>query len=190
MKRIGIVMLMVFVIIGTSALAFAKDAKSGKMAAGDFEIDGSFGFATGPDDFDSGYGLNFGAGYTLGAVDKNLQVRVDLSYYAFSQDVNAFGFSTSIDYKRVPFTVSARYYFPIIDKLAAFAQAGLETSFDSKESRDAFGTHTKDEVNLGITPGGGVEYFIIPEVSVFAVARWHVISDAYFSMLFGGAYHF
>ncbi|HEX9020240.1 MAG TPA: outer membrane beta-barrel protein [Nitrospirota bacterium] len=185
MKRISIAMLMVFVIFGSSALAFAKSGEA--MTSKAFEIDGSFGWATGPGDFDAGYGLNFGLGYTLGQVDKNLQLRFDLSYYDFSRDV----FFESLDYKRVPFTVSARYYFPIVERLAAFAQAGIETSYDSRDEFDVFGNkHTNHEVNLGVTPGGGVEFFINDSASIFAVARWHLITDSYFSMLFGGAYHF
>ncbi|HEY6010229.1 MAG TPA: hypothetical protein VIX18_02070 [Nitrospirota bacterium] len=187
MKRSVLAVLMVFVIVvGMGSLAFAESG--GAATSKNFEIDGSFGFATGPGDFDAGYGLNFGAGYTLGQVDKNLQIRVDLSYYDFSY-TDWYGYDLS--YTRVPFTVSARYYFPIIERLKAFAQAGLETSFDSYDYYDAFGDkHTKNEVNLGFSPGGGAEYSILPELSVFGLARWHVISDGYFSMQFGAAYHF
>jgi len=191
MKKIAAMVLATFVLLSAATAAFAK-AKSStdtrSMETGNFEVDGSFGFATGPNDFDSGYGLNFGAGYMLTEIDKNLQVRLDLSYFEFSYTPNSPGYD--LNYTRAPFTVSARYYFPIINRLSAFAQAGLEMSFDSKEYVDFGNKHTKNEVNLGISPGGGIEFFINRDVSVFAGGRWHVVSDGYFSTQFGGAFHF
>ena len=191
MNKITAMVLATFVLLSAATAAFAE-AKSStdtrSMETGEFEVDGSFGFATGPNDFDSGYWLNFGAGYMLTAIDKNLQVRLDLSYFEFSYTPNSPGYD--LNYTRAPFTVSARYYFPIINRLSAFAQAGLEMSFDSKEYVDFGNKHTKNEVNLGISPGGGIEFFINRDVSVFAGGRWHVVSDGYFSTQFGGAFHF
>ncbi len=191
MKKAIIATLAVLIVMCAGTMAFAKTAgtSSGTSEAGDFEIDGSFAFATGPGDFDSGYGLNFGAGYTLSAIDKNLQVRADLSYFDFSYSYDLYGYDLS--YTRVPFTVSGRYYFPVIDRLKVFAQAGLEMSIDNFDYVDVFGDkHSKSEVNLGISPGVGVDYLINRNLSVFAVGRWHLISDSYFSMQFGAAYHF
>jgi hypothetical protein len=45
-------------------------------------------------------------------------------------------------------------------------------------------------VNFGITPGGGIEFQVLPDVSIFALGRIHIITDNYFSMQFGAAFHF
>jgi len=171
----------------SSSTAFAKPAQSsGSMWTGNLEIDGSMGIGTGPGDFDSAAGMNFGAGYMLSSINKNLQVRVDLSYYNF-------GFAQlgyDLDYRRIPLTVSGRYYFPVNDKMKAFAQAGIETSFDYFEYADALGKHKKNEVNLGLSPGGGVELMVAQNVSIFVVGRYHLVSDSYVSMQFGAGFHF
>lgn len=158
--------------------------------AGDFSVDGSFGFATGPGSFDQGFGVNFGAGYMLKGIDKNLQARVDLSFFDFDYDYWGGGNAYNLSYTRIPLTVGARYYFPIIERLSAFAQVGLETSYDSFDYYANGEKHSKSEVNLGVTPGGGAEYFFTRNASAFALARVHIITDNYFSMQFGAAFHF
>jgi hypothetical protein len=171
-----------FAIAGTPSTAYA-------MGTDDFELDGAFSFATGPGSFDAGFGFNFGVGYALSALDKNLQARVDISYYDFSYSYSLYGYD--LNYTRFPFTVSGRYYFPIVDRLQAFAQVGLETSYDSYDYVDRAGRkRSKNELNLGVTPGGGIEFFINRNASLFIVGRWHLISDDYFSMHYGAAYHF
>jgi opacity protein-like surface antigen len=192
MKRTAVSILALFFLLSAAPAAFAKAGTSGSLNAGgmhDLEWDGAFSFATGPGSFDAGPGFNFGVGYTLSQVDKNLQARLDVSFYDFSYNYGFFDYD--LHYTRVPFTVSGRYYFPITSRFKAFAQAGLETSFDSFDYVDGFGNkRSKNEVNLGVTPGGGVEFFINRNASIFAVGRWHLIKDDYFSMHFGAAYHF
>ena len=154
---------------------------------GNFEVDGALVFASGPDSFDSGFGLNFGAGYMLSSIDKNLQARIDISFLNFSKD----SFGQTLDYTRVPITISARYYFPLDNRLKLFAQAGIETSFDDKDtSYGYYGKQSKSELNVGITPGGGVDFSINPAVSVFVLGDIHLISDNYFSLQMGCAFHF
>lgn len=182
MKKFATMILAMVLLLSTGTAVFAKSADQR-----DFEVDGSFSFATGPGSFDSGLGVNAGAGYMLNSFVQNLQGRVDIGYYDFSTDF----FFTNLSYTRLPVTVSARYYFPIMDQLKVFGQAGIETSWDSKEFLDGFGfKHTKNEMNLGVSPGAGVEFYIIPQVSVFALGRFHVITDSYFSMQFGAAFNF
>ncbi len=186
------VFIIVFLAFFTGTAAHAKTVRTTSASSdlSGFEIDGSFGFATGPDHFDTGYGLNFGAGYMLGTIDKNLQARVDLSYFDFSYTYG-YGYNYDLSYTRAPLTVSARYYFPIVNRLKAFAQAGLETSIDQFDYVDGAGRkQSKSEINLGVSPGGGVEFFINRDISVFAVGRWHIIDHSYFSGMFGAAYHF
>jgi opacity protein-like surface antigen len=150
------------------------------------EVDGALLFASGPDNFDSGFGLNFGAGYALGSIDKNLQARIDVGFLKFSRDF----YGLSLDYRRIPITIGARYYFPLDNRLKLFAQAGIETSFDDKDSFTGFGKQSKSELNVGITPGGGVDFSINSAVSVFALGDVHLISDGYFSLQLGCAIHF
>jgi opacity protein-like surface antigen len=161
-------------------------AKPLALDTDNLEIDGSFAFASGPGDFDSGFGVNFGAGYMLNTLVKNLQGRVDVGYFDFSRDVPG----TSLSYWRVPITFSARYYVPLLDNLKAFGQAGVETSWDSYEYVDAYGKRSKTQFNIGLSPGAGVELFATKNLSVFGLIRSHWISDSYFSMHFGAAYHF
>jgi opacity protein-like surface antigen len=182
MKRSAIAILTALVLLSTGATVFAAGSNTG-----DLEVDGSFALATGPGSFDSGWGVNAGVGYMLNDVVKNLQARVDIGYYDFSTDF----FFTSLDFTRVPITVSARYYFPISDQLKVFAQAGVEASADSKEFIDVFGfKETKNELNVGLSPGAGVEFWINPQISVYVLGRSHLITDSYITMHFGAAFYF
>ena len=194
MKKTAIAVLVVIFIIGLSQAVFAKSARTSRTttsySSGEYEVDGSFGFATGPGDFGSGFGVNFGFGAMLPTIDPNLQARVDISYFDFSYDYGYLGYGYNLDYTRIPVTFSARYYFPINDRLKAFAQAGLEMSFDSYDYVAAGYKHSESDVNLGLSPGGGIEFTLNPQVSIFALGRIHMISDDYFSMQFGGAFHF
>lgn len=185
MKTLAAITLTMFLLVGGGTAAHAKSATFIDKRM--FEVDGSFAFGSGPGAFDSGGGVNFGAGYLLSTIDRNLQARIDLSYYDFSSDFLGYDLS----YTRIPITVSARYYFPINDRLKAFAQAGLETSFDSFESYEGtVNKHTENEVNFGVSTGGGIEFYVLPEFSIFALGRAHIVTDNYFSMQFGAAFHF
>jgi hypothetical protein len=172
-----------------SVLSVPAFAASGTSSSSNFEVDAALQFATGPDDFDSGYGINLGAGYLLSSIDKNLQARVDIGYLEFSKD---FG----LEYTRIPVVISGRYYFPLDERLKLFAQAGVETSFDSRDELvpvPIFGglaKQTKNELRLGLVPGGGAEFLITPSIGLFAVGSLHLISDGYFSIQFGSAIHF
>lgn len=184
MKKTVFTLLVVFITISTGTMADAKSAGSdGGAISGVYEFDGSLAPATGPGDYDSGIGINFGAGYTLASIDKNLQARFDISFYQFKNDF-PWGSGT---YTRVPFIVSARYYVPIVNRLKAFGQAGLETSIDEFDNS---AHQRQNEVNVGISPGAGIDFFVNPKVSIFALGVAHLISDSYFSMHFGVATHF
>src|SRR5574337_156169 len=177
MEKITLAFLSFFLVTTMATTAFA----AGRPDHGIYEIDGSFGFATGPGDFDSGPGFNFGAGYMLGSVD-NLQGRIDVGLYTFDRN---FAGST-LNFNRVPLVIGARYYFPVSEPFRLFAQAGIETSFDSFDELTAFGfKQSKDEVNLGFTPGGGAELFVNPDLSIFALGRIHLVTDHYASLEFG-----
>ncbi len=184
MKRIVITLVAVLFILCMGTPSYATDPSSHEAATGSvYEFDGSIGPASGPGGYDSGFGINFGGGYNLKEIDENLQARVDLSFYQFNQSFS-WGSGT---YTRVPFIFSARYYVPIVENLRVFGQAGLEASVDSYEN---WANQRKNEVNVGIAPGVGGEFFVNPRVSVFALALEHLISDSYFSMHIGVAMYF
>lgn len=181
MNRSAIAILAALILLTTGSAVFAAGPGSG-----DIEVDGSFGFGTAPGSYDSGYGLNVGAGYMLNGITKDLQGRIDVGYYNFG--------TGDLAYTRIPITVSARYYFPLSDQLKVFAQAGVETSNDYKEYYIAYTPflvkQSKSEVNIGVSPGAGVEFYINPQVSLFMLGRFHAIKDGYVSMEFGGGFHF
>jgi hypothetical protein len=178
---IAVLTVLFFITMGTTS-ALAKTGKS-SATAGNVEVEGSMAVATGPGSYDSGFGVSFGAGYALSDIDRNLQARFDFSYFSFKKDYS-WGSGT---YTRVPFTVSARYYAPVFDKLRVFGQAGVETSMDTF---DDAGHHRNNEVNIGLSPGAGIELIVNPNLSFFAQARAHFISDSYVSMHFGVASYF
>lgn len=187
MKKCNFLFLIAVLVFGMATTVFA----AGSSTSG-AEIDGSVGFGTGPNNFDPAFGMNFGGGYTLPNLP--VQVRADVSYFKFERSV----VGASFKYTRIPFTFSGRYYFPVGDKLKFFAQGGAEVSIDKLESPIFLsttlgllpGTASESKTNFGASAGGGVEFFFNPHASVFGLARFHVITDNYFSMHFGGAYHF
>jgi hypothetical protein len=150
------------------------------------QLDASIGYGSGPNDFDAGFGFNFGGGYNLPSIDKNLQLRMEIGYFMFDRGV----LGTTLDYTRMPFGFGARYYLPVADRLKLFGQATAEISVDEFDVFDAFGKRSESEVNLGATPAVGVDFALSPQLSLFGTASMHLISDSYFSMQFGTAYHF
>jgi hypothetical protein len=181
MKQITILLLaFLMVTAGSEALAARTDRP-------DVEMSGSLAFATGPDVFDDGYGLNFGAGYMMKDISPDLQGRVDISYFLFDRDVP----TGNVDFTRIPVAVGGRYFFPAGENMNLFGEAALEVSFDDAEYVDVLGVkHSETDTNWGVTPGIGAEYFINSNTSLFALGRYHVITDDYFSAHFGAAFHF
>lgn len=181
MKKLMIALLAFTLIAAAAVPVYAAAPK-----AGTWQVDGSLSWATGPDPFDDDFGITFGGGYMLNQID-NMMVRADLSYFSFDRNVAL----TNVDYTRIPILFSGRYYFPMMQNLNLFAEAGLEVSFDEAEFVNLAGVKfTEDEVNVGFTPGGGAQFYLNDSVSLFALARFHVITDDYFSLHFGGAFHF
>ena len=184
MKKTAFILLTAFFTLSMGTMSYAASAGSERTAGlGVYEFDAALGPASGPGDYDGGLGVNFGAGYTLSEIDSNLQARIDISFYHFNHD---FSWGTGT-YTRVPFMVSARYYVPVMDKVRAFGQIGLETSIDNY---DTSGHQSQNKVDVGITPGAGIELFMAPKISVFALALMHLVSDDYASIQFGVATHF
>ena len=185
MKRIVIITAAVLLALSAGTQAFAKSEQMGNA-----EVDASLVWASAPaSGFDSTIGLCIGGG-TM--VDKDIQARVDLTFLTWSESF----FGADLDYSRTPITVSGRYYVPMEQNdLKVFVQGGLELSFDKVEVAmpDFFGGYVKaseSDVHLGITPGAGLDFAIAPQLSIVADVRWHIITDSYFTLQAGVAYHF
>ena len=192
MKCFKRALLCVLLVLGMTTTAFA--------AKGDKELDFTLGFATAPyGNYDLGWGFNVGGGYeffdnfTPGISGDTLQIRGDIGYHTWS----ASEFGVDVTASRVPVTVSCRYYFPIkqVKSLRVYGQAGLEVSFDDVEaSAPVFvGPALKvssSSTNVGLTPGGGIEYMLNQQLFVTADLKEHLISNPYFTMQGGIGFHF
>ncbi len=186
MKKIILITLAVFVVFGMTTTAFAKS--SGSSSPG-VEIDGSLVLATAPaSGFDSGVGVTFGAGMMLPQINKDLQGRVEISYFSWS----ATEFGVDVSYTRIPIDVGGRFFLPAgNEKLKIFVEGMLELSFDSVEVNvPPFGKSSASETHLGLVPGAGLEFKISPALGIVADARWHLITDDYFTVQAGVAAHF
>ena len=175
MKSIRLAMLCVLVTVAMTTTAFA--------AKGDKEIDFGAGLASDPyGGFGVGWGGNLGGGYeffdefTPGISGDTLQLRGDIEFHRWS--AGDFG---NVTVWRLPVTVSRRYYFPIrpVKNLRVYGQAGLELSFDHAS---ADGLSPSSEVNLGVTPGAGVEYRLNNQFFLTAGMNGHLISDPYLTV--------
>jgi opacity protein-like surface antigen len=183
MKRIVIIAVAVLLALSAGTQAFAKSEQMGNA-----EVDASLVWASAPaSGFDSTIGLCIGGG-TM--VDKDIQARVDITFLTWSESF----YGVDLDYSRTPVTVSGRYYIPMDQNdLKVFVQGGLELSFDKVEVGNFFfpGEKTSEsDVRLGITPGAGIDLAIAPQLSIVADLRWHIITDSYFTLQAGVAYHF
>jgi opacity protein-like surface antigen len=195
MKRLTSVVLAVFLVLCITTAASAESSKksSSSVKVGDLEVDASLVLASAPaSDFNTTLGLTIGVGKMLPQIDKNLQGRVEISYFSWS----ASEFGVDVSYTRVPIGAGARYFIPTQDpKLKAFVQGMLELSFDKVEaavSIPPFGAvkSSASETRLGLVPGAGIEYMVQPNLGITADFRVHIITDSYYTLGAGMAYHF
>ena len=187
MKKFVITIAVAFFILASGTLALAKSQQ--ESAA---EMDASLVLATAPaSGFDSTLGITVGAGMMLPHIDKNLQGRIDISYFKWS----ASEFGVDVSYTRIPILASGRYFIPTGDnKMKVYAQGGLELSFDKAEAAVTvpfFGTvkSSASDTNLGLVAGAGLELKINPQMSFVTDIRWHLITDGYFTLQGGLAFH-
>ena len=146
----------------------------------DSDLDTTFGF---------GAGLNipftniFEAGGASGAAD-NLMIRADLSYFSWDGDTGPI----DVEFTRIPLFLGVRY-FVSGDKiksegLGIYAEIGIELSFDEVEVKTPLlGTVSDDEINFGVPIGAGIQYYISEKMYLGFNARFHIISDSYFTFL-------
>src|SRR5574342_972153 len=104
MKRFVLITLAALIACCITATAFAKSA--GSPSSQDVEVDGSLAVASAPaSGFDTGLGVTFGFGAMLPQISRNLQGRVEFSYYEW--DATQFGLD--VTYKRVPVDLGGRF---------------------------------------------------------------------------------
>ncbi len=188
MKRFVLITLAALVLCGMTGTAFAKSAGSSSSQPG-MEVDGSLVLASSPaSGFDTGYGVTFGFGTMLPQLNRDLQGRVEISYFTWS----ASEFGVSVDFTRIPIDVGGRFYLPVgSQNMKVFVQGMAELSFDTVEANvPFFGKTSASETHFGIVPGAGIDIKLSPGLSFVADARWHIITDDYFTIQAGVAAHF
>ncbi len=190
MKRGIFVVVALLVATLLSGNAFAAKASPGYKT----EIDGMLSIATEPaGGFGETIGLGVGMGFDLSDTLKpssgKIFGRVDINYFNWDESV----FGVDVEYTRIPIFVGGRYYIPTHDaKIDIFVEAGLEFSFDKAEAAvvepfPPFNTvrASESDLNIGITPGIGIEVPISNDgLFVGGDARWHMITDDYFTLSF------
>jgi opacity protein-like surface antigen len=188
MKKVLLVLLAVVVL--SAGTAFAGQKKTG------LNLDAFVGLATEPaSGLGNTFGLGVGATLDLAALGAggsgsadDVKLRADISY--FNWDENFY------EFRRIPVFAGARYFFVPAGKgssVSVYGEGGLELSFDKVDVEICFGippfipvtcsTASEDEVNLGLTLGGGLEVPVADNVYIGANLRLHLISDAYFTLL-------
>jgi hypothetical protein len=139
--------------------------------------------------FGFGAGLNipftniFNAGGASGAAD-NLMIRADLSYFSWEGDTGPI----DVEITRIPLFLGVRYFVSgdkiKTEGLGIYAEIGIELSFDDVEVKTPFlGTSSDDEINFGVPIGAGIQYYISEKWYLGFNARFHIISDSYFTLL-------
>jgi hypothetical protein len=153
-------------------------------------------------DVGTGYGLGvglnipftniFNAGGASGSED-NLMIRADLSYFSWEDDKSVPFGSIDEEITRIPLFLGLRYFVSAdnikAEGLGIYAEIGIEVSFDDvevKATNSLLGTSVKDsddEINLGVPIGAGIQYYISEKMYLGFNARFHIISDSYFTFL-------
>jgi len=161
---------------------------------GDKEVNVGLAYGSAPaSGFGSAIGFSIGGGYEI---QDNIQVRADISSFGWKQTVSGL----DAKYTRMPITVSGRKYYPLQNNLLkAYGQLGLEMSMDKVDvvipgyTSGFFSvpaqTASASETRLGITPGGGIEFAVTPQISVGGNVAYHIITDSYFTLGINAGYH-
>jgi hypothetical protein len=183
MKRFTIMVAVVAMVALLYGNAFAAKASSSSNKT---EVDGMLSLASDPvSGFGTTLGLGAGIGFDLSdslhPSTGRLFGRADINYYDWSGDF----WWTGLSYTRIPIFVGGRYYVPASgSNVDVFVEAGLELSFDHYDTAWFPGwKYSKSELNIGITPGAGIEIPISSDgLFIGGDARWHLITDDYFTL--------
>ena len=165
-------------------------------------LDFSFGIGSEPaGDVGTGYGLGVGLNVPFtnvfqttgsGAAD-NLMLRADLTYFSLDGTTTApLGGSIEQDYRRIPLFLGVRYFASAdtikAEGLGIYVEIGVALSFDEVEVKTAIPglppiSASDDEINFGVPIGAGLQYYISEKLYLGVNARFHIISDSYFTLL-------
>lgn len=176
------------VLIAFSAAAYA--------ASGDIGL----GLSTEPTGgFGSGFNLSAGvnvspADLQIKGLPKELDFRADVSYSRWKYSWAMLGFTGfDLKYSRIPIFLGGRFYVPLnVPNLKFYAEAGMEISIDTVDYplyfwnagnlKWSYQSTSRSSVEIGLTPGAGFQYDINKQIYVGANARFHFISDSYFTL--------
>lgn len=188
MNNLRITFFSTIIFLAMSMPAYARSSHY-VITTNDIEVDASLVTASSPaSGFDSATGIAFGAGMLLPQVNKDLQARVEFSYFSWSTSQRG----VNINYNRFPIAFGGRFFLPSQNiTLKLYAQGMLEISFDSAETVDpGLAKKSHGNTHLGIVPGAGIEYRINPNLGLVSDVRMHLITDGYYTVQVGLAYHF
>ncbi len=189
MKRVSVVIIAVLMLALLGGNAFAAKASSGAKT----EVDGMLSIATDPaGGFGTTIGLGAGVGFDLSdrlhPSSGRIFGRVDINYFSWDQSF----WGVDLNYTKIPVFVGGRYYIPSQgSNVDVFVEAGLEFSYDTVDvavPNFFFGGVMKaseSELHIGVTPGVGIEVPVSKDgLFIGGDARWHMITDDYFTLSF------
>jgi hypothetical protein len=188
MKRFTIMVAVVAMVALLYGNAFAAKASSSSNKT---EVDGMLSLASDPV---SGFGttLGLGAGIGFDLTDRlkpstgKLFGRADINYFSWDESM----WGVTLNYTKIPIFVGGRYYVPTSgSNVDIFVEAGLEFSFDKAEVAvpsfffPGVLKSSESSLHIGITPGAGIEIPISNDgLFIGGDARWHMITDDYFTL--------
>ena len=180
MKKCLVVSLL-FSLLLVGGAAFATE--------GGISFDLSPSYATEPiGPFGGGWGIDLGANADFARLGINvnlpqnmrLQGRASVGYYEWTKD---YIFGDSLEYTRYPFDVGGRFVYSINPQFKAHGDLAIEISRDKFEVSVAPGVKSStSEWNIGAVPGVGITYYVNDQFYVGADARYHALSDDYFTL--------
>jgi opacity protein-like surface antigen len=160
MKKMGKVLLAVMMVCCCATFSLAKE--------GDKSVEAGFAIANKANKDDKvPFGGSGGFGYEI---LQSLQVRADIAYLQKSSgDVSTY---------RLPIDLGLRYLHQASEKVTLIGQGGLEFSMN------------KDDNQIGLSLGGGVEYAVSPQAGIISTLVFHFVPGGYVSWNTGVAFHF
>jgi hypothetical protein len=189
MKKSALLFALVVVLFVNPTIGIAQEDR-------DNSIDVFLGLGTEPDG-DVGTGYGFGVGLNIPFNDvfsvsnpsgaaKNMMIRADLSYFSWDGDTDTPFFSVDEEITRIPIFVGIRYFAPAgtikAERLGLYGEAGIEFSFDEVEVKSLGLKESDDDINFGVPIGVGLQYDISEKCYLGFNARFHIISDSYFTL--------
>lgn len=171
-KWISLILLNLFLMVGLIPNVFAKQ--------GDLYIEGFVGIGTGTDDEEIDFGTEIGGGFGFGyEVADNFQLRTDISYYNWSEDVIVSGQNANEELRNIPVFLGGRYLFSLTPDFKLFGEFGLSVNFlkikASARGPMVWFSVSESETKLGGVPGIGGYFMMTPHLGLGIGLRYHFI---------------